>query len=71
MQKQKALKLTAACALMALGTASFGQEVIKIANIVELSGGGARAAGAAGNRARHAQPDLSSSSPKACAGLLH
>jgi branched-chain amino acid transport system substrate-binding protein len=40
MQKRFALKLMAACALAASATASFGQDVIKIANIVELSGGG-------------------------------
>ena len=43
MKKRFALKLIAACAL-ALGAAgSFAQDVIKIANIVELSGGGATA----------------------------
>ncbi len=41
MQKRATLKLIAACALATLATASFGQNVIKIANIVELSGGGA------------------------------
>ncbi len=43
MQKRFALKLIAACAVLAGSTASFGQDVIKIANIVELSGGGATA----------------------------
>ena len=43
MQKRFALKLIAACAVLAGSTASFGQETIKIANIVELSGGGATA----------------------------
>ena len=41
MKKRNTLKFIAACALATLGTASFGQDVIKIANIVELSGGGA------------------------------
>ncbi len=36
-----AIKLLAFCAFMAGATASFGQDVIKIANIVELSGTGA------------------------------
>lgn len=43
MQKRLTLKLIAACALMAAATSSFSQETIKIANIVELSGGGASA----------------------------
>jgi branched-chain amino acid transport system substrate-binding protein len=43
MQKRFALKLIAACALFAGASAVFGQEVIKVANIVELSGGGATA----------------------------
>jgi branched-chain amino acid transport system substrate-binding protein len=43
MQKRFALKFIAACALFAGASAVFGQEVIKIANIVELSGGGATA----------------------------
>ena len=43
MQKRFTLKLIAACAVLAGSTASFGQDVIKIANIVELSGGGATA----------------------------
>ena len=43
MQKQFTLKLIAACALLTGATASFCQESIKIANIVELSGGGATA----------------------------
>ena len=43
MQKRNALKLIAACAMFMGATASFGQETIKIANIVELSGGGATA----------------------------
>ena len=41
MQKRIALKLVASFALLAGTTATFGQETIKIANIVELSGGGA------------------------------
>lgn len=43
MQKRLALKLIASCALLTSAGASFGQETIKIANIVELSGGGATA----------------------------
>ncbi|MDP2255132.1 MAG: ABC transporter substrate-binding protein [Polaromonas sp.] len=43
MQKRFALKLIAACAIAVSATASFAQDVIKIANIVELSGGGASA----------------------------
>ena len=43
MKKRFALKLIAACALTISATASFSQDVIKIANIVELSGGGATA----------------------------
>ena len=43
MQKRTTLKLIAACAVLATAGASFGQDVIKIANIVELSGGGATA----------------------------
>ena len=43
MQKRFALKLIAACAILAGSTASFGQEAIKISNLVELSGGGASA----------------------------
>ena len=43
MNKRFALKLIAACAITASATVSFGQEVIKIANIVELSGAGASA----------------------------
>jgi branched-chain amino acid transport system substrate-binding protein len=43
MQKRFTIKLIAACALLAGASASFGQETIKIANIVELSGGGATA----------------------------
>ena len=41
MNKRVALQLIAACTLAMGATASFGQDVIKIANIVELSGGGA------------------------------
>ncbi len=41
MQKRTTLKLLAICALLAGAQASFAQQVIKIANIVELSGGGA------------------------------
>lgn len=43
MKKRFALKLIAACAITISATASFSQDVIKIANIVELSGGGATA----------------------------
>jgi branched-chain amino acid transport system substrate-binding protein len=43
MQKRNTLKLIAACAMLMGASASFSQEVIKIANIVELSGGGATA----------------------------
>ncbi len=43
MQKRFALKLLAATALAVAATASYAQEAIKIANIVELSGAGATA----------------------------
>ncbi|WP_457280110.1 ABC transporter substrate-binding protein [Polaromonas sp. P5_D5] len=43
MKKRFALKLIAACALTVSASAGFAQDVIKIANIVELSGGGATA----------------------------
>lgn len=43
MKKRFALKLIAACAIALGVTASFSQDVIKIANIVELSGSGASA----------------------------
>ncbi|MDB5928776.1 MAG: amino acid/amide transporter substrate-binding protein family [Polaromonas sp.] len=43
MKKRYALKLIAACAIAASATAAFAQDVINIANIVELSGGGATA----------------------------
>ena len=43
MNKRFTIKLIASCALFTLATASFAQETIKIANIVELSGGGASA----------------------------
>ncbi len=43
MQKRNALKLIAACAMLMGSSAAFSQETIKIANIVELSGGGATA----------------------------
>ena len=43
MQKRFALKMIAACALVASATSGFSQQTIKIANIVELSGGGATA----------------------------
>jgi branched-chain amino acid transport system substrate-binding protein len=43
MKKRFALHLIAACALAMGTTAGFAQDVIKIANIVELSGGGATA----------------------------
>ena len=37
------LKLIAACAIAACASGTFAQQTIKIANIVELSGGGATA----------------------------
>lgn len=43
MKKRFALKLIATCAIAITATAGFAQDVIKIANIVELSGGGATA----------------------------
>jgi branched-chain amino acid transport system substrate-binding protein len=43
MKKRFALKLIASCAITMWATAGFAQDVIKIANIVELSGGGATA----------------------------
>ena len=43
MKKRFAIKMIAAYALMTGATAGFAQDVIKIANIVELSGGGATA----------------------------
>ena len=43
MKKRFALKLIAACAIAASATLSFAQDVIKIADIVELSGAGATA----------------------------
>jgi branched-chain amino acid transport system substrate-binding protein len=43
MQKRHTLQLLAACAMLATAGASFGQDAIKIANIVELSGAGATA----------------------------
>jgi len=43
MNKRFALKLIAACAMAASAGAGFAQDVIKIANIVELSGAGATA----------------------------
>ena len=43
MKKRFALKLIAACAITVSATAGFAQDVIKIANIVELSGAGASA----------------------------
>ena len=43
MQKRLTLKLIATYAILTGATASFGQKTIKIANIVELSGGGATA----------------------------
>ena len=43
MKKRFALKLIAACALFTGASVVFAQDVIKIANIVELSGGGATA----------------------------
>ena len=41
--KRSSFKLLAACALLATAGSAFAQSVIKIANIVELSGGGATA----------------------------
>ncbi len=43
MHKRTTLKLLAACALLAGASTGFAQNTIKIANIVELSGGGATA----------------------------
>ncbi|MEO7940736.1 MAG: ABC transporter substrate-binding protein, partial [Burkholderiaceae bacterium] len=43
MQKRHSLKLLVACVTLACSGAGFAQEVIKIANIVELSGAGATA----------------------------
>ncbi len=43
MNKRFTIKLIAACALITGAGAAFSQDVIKIANIVELSGGGATA----------------------------
>jgi len=43
MKKRFALKVIAACAIAMAATVGFAQDVIKIANIVELSGGGATA----------------------------
>lgn len=43
MQKRNTLKLIVACAMLMGASSAFSQEVIKIANIVELSGGGASA----------------------------
>ncbi len=43
MQKRFALKLLAACALATAASASYAQDAIKIANLVELSGAGATA----------------------------
>ncbi|MEO5794335.1 MAG: ABC transporter substrate-binding protein [Rhodoferax sp.] len=43
MTKRITLKLIAACAIAACASGAFAQETIKIANIVELSGGGATA----------------------------
>ncbi len=40
MNKRFALQLLASCAMLAAASASFSQDTIKIANIVELSGGG-------------------------------
>lgn len=41
MQKRTKFKFAAVCAMLAGSSASFGQDTIKIANIVELSGSGA------------------------------
>ena len=43
MNKRLTIKLIAACAVLSGAGAAFAQDVIKIANIVELSGGGATA----------------------------
>nr|WP_315187928.1 ABC transporter substrate-binding protein [uncultured Albidiferax sp.] len=43
MTKRITLKLIAACAIAACASSTFAQQTIKIANIVELSGGGATA----------------------------
>lgn len=43
MQKRNTLKLIAACAMLMGASTAFSQDTIKIANIVELSGGGASA----------------------------
>lgn len=43
MDKRTTLKLIAACVMMTGAAACFGQESIKIANVIELSGGGASA----------------------------
>ena len=43
MQKRTTLKLIAAGALLACASAGFAQNTIKIANLVEVSGGGASA----------------------------
>lgn len=43
MKKRFALKIIAACAMLAGASGTFAQDSIKIANIVELSGGGATA----------------------------
>lgn len=43
MNRRLTIKLIAACGLLAGAASGFGQETIKIANIVELSGGGATA----------------------------
>ncbi len=42
-QKRWTLKLIAACAIFVMANPAFAQDMIKIANIVELSGGGATA----------------------------
>lgn len=41
MQKRLTLKLIAACSILAVASASFAEETIKIANVMELSGSGA------------------------------
>ena len=63
MQKRFTLQLIAACALAMAGTAGFAQDVIKIANIVELSGGGATAAAAATIAPAAAQTVIGVSAP--------
>ena len=65
MLKRKTLKLIAICAMLAGASASFGQDVIKIANIVELSGGGATA-----RTNIKKSEELAGKEKKAAAGIL-